>query len=85
MVIKQLKADKDRIILTADKGVMLVIMERKDYIEKAQQLLQDPNTYKTIPTDPTTKLKNRLITKLRKSSWIQEWMTSHIEECIQLE
>ena len=64
--IKQLKADKDRIILTADKGVALVIMERKDYIEKAQQLLQDPNTYKTIPTDPTTKLKNRLITKLKK-------------------
>ena len=64
--IKQLKADKDRIILTADKGVMLVIMERKDYIEKAQQLIQDPNTYKTISTDPTTKLKNRLITKLKK-------------------
>ena len=34
-VIKQLRADKDRIILTADKGVALVIMERKDYIEKA--------------------------------------------------
>ena len=64
--IKQLRADKDRIILTADKGVALVIMERKDYIEKAQQLLQDPNTYKTIPTDPTTKLKTRLITKLKK-------------------
>ena len=64
--IKQLRADKDRIILTADKGVVLVIMERKDYIEKAQQLLQDPNTYQTIPTDPTTKLKSRLITKLKK-------------------
>ena len=59
-VIKQLKADKDRIILTADKGVTLVIMERKDYIEKAQQLLQDPNTYKTIPTDPTTKIKEQI-------------------------
>ena len=66
VAIKQLRADKDRIILTADKGVVLVIMERKDYIEKAQQLLQDPNTYKTIPTDPTTKLKTRLITKLKK-------------------
>ena len=65
-VIKQLRADKDRIILTADKGVVLVIMERKDYIEKAQQLLQDPNTYQTIPTDPTTKLKSRLISKLKK-------------------
>ena len=65
-VIKQLKADKERIILTADKGVVLVIMERKDYIKKGKQLLQDPNTYKTIPSDPTMKLKNKLITKLKK-------------------
>ena len=58
--IKQLRADKDRIILTADKGVALVIMERKDYIKKAQQLLKDPNTYQTIPTDPTTKTKEQI-------------------------
>ena len=64
--IKQLKADKDRVILTADKGVALVILEKKDYIEKAKQLLQDTNTYATIQADPTTKLKNRLITKLKK-------------------
>ena len=43
--IKQLKADKDRIILTTDKGIALVILEKKDYIEKAKQLLQDANTY----------------------------------------
>ena len=64
--IKQLKADKDRVILTADKGVALVILEKKDYIEKAKQLLQDTNTYITIQADPTTKLKNKLITKLKK-------------------
>ena len=64
--IKQLKADKERIILTADKGVVLVIMDQIDYIEKAKELLQDPNTYKTIPSDPTMKLKNKLITKLKK-------------------
>ena len=64
--IKQLKSDKDRIILTADKGIALVILEKKDYIEKAKQLLQDANTYETIQADPTTKLKNRLITKLKK-------------------
>ena len=64
--IKQLKADKDRIILTADKGVVLVVMDQKEYIEKAKELLQDTNTYKTIPSDPTTKLKNKLINKLKK-------------------
>ena len=51
--IKQLKADKNRVILTADKGVALVILEKKDYIEKAKQLLEDTNTYITIQTDPT--------------------------------
>ena len=50
--MKQLKADKDRIILTADKGVVLVVMDQRDYTEKAKELLQDSNTYKTIPTDP---------------------------------
>ena len=64
--IKQLKADKDRVILTADKGIALVILEKKDYIEKAKQLLQDTNTCRTIQADPSTKLKNRLITKLKK-------------------
>ena len=64
--IKQLKADKDRIILTADKGIALVILEKKDYIKKAKQLLQDTNTYTIIQADPTIKLKNKLITKLKK-------------------
>ena len=64
--IKQLKADKDRIILTADKGVALVVMDQKEYIKKAKELLQDTNTYKTILSDPTIKLKNKLINKLKK-------------------
>ena len=64
--IKQLKADKDRIILTADKGVALVVMDQKEYIEKAKELLQDTNTYKTILSDSTIKLKNKLINKLKK-------------------
>ena len=57
--IKKLKADKERIILTADKGVALVVMDRSDYIKKAKELLQDSNTYKTIPSDPTNKIKEQ--------------------------
>ena len=64
--IKHLKADKERIILTADKGIALVVMDRSNYIKKANELLQDPNTYRTIPSDPTNKPKNKLINKLRK-------------------
>ena len=64
--MKQLKADQDRMVLTADKGVALVVMDKKDYIKKAKELLEDTNTYRVIKNDPTSKLKNRLVTMLRK-------------------
>ena len=53
-------------MLTVDKGVALVVMDKKDYIKKAKELLEDTNTYRTIQADPTNKLKNKLITILRK-------------------
>ena len=52
-------------VLTADKGVALVVMNRHDYIKKARALLDDTNTYKPIKSDPTTKLKNKLINILK--------------------
>ena len=44
----ELKKDKDRIILTADKGVAMVILDKEDYINKAQELLAQP-AYRGIP------------------------------------
>ena len=64
--MKQLKADKDCMVLTTDKDVALVIMDRSDYIRKANELLDDTSTYRTIQSDPTNKLKNKLINILRK-------------------
>ena len=52
--LKQLKTDKECIVLTADKGVALVVMDSQDYIKKAKVLLKDINTYRSIPTDPTS-------------------------------
>ena len=52
--LAQLKKDKDRVILTADKGVALVVMDKEEYISKAQELLSQP-AYKGIPRDPTKK------------------------------
>ena len=48
-------------VLTADKGVAMVIMDRQDYISKANNLLSQ-NTYKNIQWDPTNSIKNKLIT-----------------------
>ena len=63
--LSQLKKDKERVILTADKGVAIVIMDREDYNSKAQQLLTSP-AYKSLARDPTNKIKAQLITKLRR-------------------
>ena len=50
--------------MTADKGESIVVMDRDAYIKKAEELLNQP-TYKSIPTDPTTKYKNKLINLLK--------------------
>ena len=63
--LAQLKKDKDRVVLTADKGVAMIVLDRDDYIRKAESLLTQP-AYKTIDRDPTSNIKVKLITTLRK-------------------
>ena len=62
--LKEMKEDKSRVILTADKGVALVIMDKAEYNKKAEELL-NTETYKKIPEDPTNKQKSRLINILK--------------------
>ena len=57
--------DKTWVILAADKRVALVVLNKTDYINKAEKLLE-AGTYKKIVTDPTNILKNRLIYLLKK-------------------
>ena len=38
----------------------MVIMDKKEYMDKAIGLLTDTNTYRNISKDPTNKLKNKL-------------------------
>ena len=61
----ELGKDSNRIVLTADKGVAIVVMDRKDYIDKATNILSQP-AYRNIDRYPTNKLKAKLITLLRK-------------------
>ena len=62
--LQELKKDKERVILTADKGVALVVMKKEDYIKKSEELL-NTSTYKKITEDPTSKQKSRLINILK--------------------
>ena len=63
--LAQLKKDKDRVILTVDKEVAMVVMDKEEYVSKAQKLLAQP-VYRSIPSYPTNKIKAQLITKLRR-------------------
>ena len=46
--IEELRRDKTRIILAMDKGVSMVVMDRDDYNNKAEEILKQP-AYRPIP------------------------------------
>ena len=79
--MKQLKADKNRMVLNADKGAALVVMDRSDYIRKAKELLDDTSTYRTIQSDPTNKLKNKLINIFKRIKVDTGMQKTSIGEC----
>ena len=64
--LAELRKDHSRVILTADKGAALLVMDRADYNNKAQKLLEDRGTIQEIMTDPTNKLENKLVNLLKK-------------------
>ena len=41
LALENLSKDKDSIIVTADKGIALVVMDKTEYITKCEALLQD--------------------------------------------
>ena len=44
----------------------MLVMDRQEYINKSNSLLAQP-TYRSIPKDPTKKIKGKLISILRKA------------------
>ena len=42
--LAELKRDKDRIFLTADKGVPMVVLDRKEYVERQKTYLHNQLT-----------------------------------------
>ena len=52
----ELKRDPDRMVLTVDKWVALVVIDKEDYKQKAGNLL-DQSTCMAIGRDPTIESK----------------------------
>ena len=51
LALENLRKDKNRIIVTADKGVALVVMDKTEYITKCEALLQDNSVYQHLSRD----------------------------------
>ena len=66
VALQTLKKDNSIIILPADKGRAMVIMNTAEYREKMTNMVGDTNTYTRLSKDPTHKYKNRMINILRK-------------------
>ncbi len=64
--MKDLKKDESIMVLPADKGKCLVVMDRAEYIEKMEAKLSDESTYKKLEEDPTEKVKAELAKKLQE-------------------
>ena len=79
--LTQLKQDSTRVVFTVDKGVAMVIMDQQDY-NKAQALLQDTNTYKVLPKDPTPNSKTNLSPYLKASNKQEASVPKNINNCI---
>ena len=64
-VLKELRENQERIVLKAEKGVVMVLLDKKDYVDKVEGLLVQL-AYRTINTDSTNKLKAKLILTLKR-------------------
>ena len=63
-----LKNEKNIVIQDADKGFVVVVWDREDYIKKAEKQLGDSDVYEEVPDDPEPLIStiHRTIEKIRK-------------------
>ncbi|BHF63015.1 hypothetical protein SprV_0200600400 [Sparganum proliferum] len=53
--LRSLKTDDSIVIVSADKGGATVVMEKSDYVNKANQVFNDREAYAPLAEDPTKK------------------------------
>ena len=70
-----LKKDPDRLVLSADKGNCVVVMDKQQDHDKALSLLNDKSTYAILNSDPTGKTQrklNKMLLDLKKADKISD-------------
>nr|VZI31769.1 unnamed protein product [Spirometra erinaceieuropaei] len=58
--LRELKAEKDLVIVPADKGRPTVVLDRTDYLQKAKRLLEDQQFYAPCATNPVKALTREI-------------------------
>nr|VZI28672.1 unnamed protein product [Spirometra erinaceieuropaei] len=58
--LRELKADKDIVIVPANKGRSTVVLDRTDYLQKAKNLLEDRQFYVPCETNPIKTLTREI-------------------------
>nr|VZI38801.1 unnamed protein product [Spirometra erinaceieuropaei] len=58
--LRELKADKDLVIVPADKGRATMVLDRADYLQKAKGLLEDRQFYVPCATNPLKALTRKI-------------------------
>ena len=61
LALENLRKDKNHIIVTADKGVALVVMDETEYITKCEALLQDHSVYQHLFKDTSPTIHKELV------------------------
>ena len=61
LALENLRKDKDCIIIAADKGVVLVVMDKTEYITKCEALLQDSLVYQHLSRDTSPTIHKEVI------------------------
>ena len=64
--LKRLRKDESIVVLPADKGKALLVMDKEEYIRKMEEKLSDETTYKRIEKDPTQEIKQELVQQLKE-------------------
>ena len=62
--MKRLKTDENIIISPAEKGRVSVVMDKTDYNDKMDSLVDDKQTYEVLKRDPTPAMQRKLNNKL---------------------
>ncbi|XP_071476499.1 uncharacterized protein [Diadema antillarum] len=73
--LEDLAKDEKVVIVPADKGRCVVVLDKKDYVDKCHKLLEDDKTYKKIGYNPTNgyrKTVHALVNKLHKEGGISD-------------